>query len=423
MDKYTLRNLFKEDKYEDVIKYWNSEKLNEFSEWDFYYLIKSFYKIDQFEKCLEVYKKCHKKIENTKANKPINNCMGWAVYQAKVKNFDFDCGDVPNLLKLIRYVYQNCDDEKSPRWLLAEFLVKAVDDHKLILKNPNEILLEFLHQIDSDKLSREEKKYEEKLLASDFEKWCSEISKVYLNLKRYDKCIDICQKALDSKIKLHSNNDSWFRYRMAKCYLSQNDMENAQNYVREAQIRGCKHWCIKQILFEIAHKMNDEKALVYASECAMADRSHEMRVSFYEDFSKYLQEEKFEHESMLLRHLIILLREENKWKLKPEHSSWVITQEIKSLDKRETLEKLSEFWNKCSKVGKEYYRGTIKNILPQGNAGFIACEDSKDYHFKKNDCRGNWELKKGLKVRFTLEEGFDKKKGQKCMNAVDITLE
>ena len=38
MDKYTLRNLFKEDKYEDVIKYWNSEKLNEFSEWDFYYL-------------------------------------------------------------------------------------------------------------------------------------------------------------------------------------------------------------------------------------------------------------------------------------------------------------------------------------------------------------------------------------------------
>ena len=77
MDKYTLRNLFKEDKYEDVIKYWNSEKLNEFSEWDFYYLIKSFYKIDQFEKCLEVYKKCHQKIENTNVMKLINNCMVW----------------------------------------------------------------------------------------------------------------------------------------------------------------------------------------------------------------------------------------------------------------------------------------------------------------------------------------------------------
>jgi cold shock CspA family protein len=65
--------------------------------------------------------------------------------------------------------------------------------------------------------------------------------------------------------------------------------------------------------------------------------------------------------------------------------------------------------------------GTIKTILPNGKAGFISSTDGKDYYFRLMNYNGDKKnLKVGIKVKFNIQDSFDKVKKKQSKEAANV---
>lgn len=425
---YELKNLFEQGQYDQVIAYWeNPNELVQFSEWDFKVVMDSFYKLKRYPDCLEAYRKCYVKFPEFRM---LDDKMGWAIYQTMVKNFNFQQGDVSTLLKSIAYALEHSSNTQySARWYLVKFVAKAVKDGKLGGEQNLRLALQYLDCINPGILSTEEQRtIDEKgtmqRSASDQERWYSYKTKLLLRAQDYDACMACCDQALQAISCFHSNNDSWFRYYKAKCLRSLNRTEEAKAYVVEILQRGFSHWCLQRMMFEFeAEAGNDEKALAYAGACALSDPEHKMRVGFYEELANYLEHREEMEIPMLLRQLVLDLREENAWEEKNRHKEWIISEEIAAMDKQTILKRLVPVWREWRDKDKVFQTGTIDRLLAEGKSGFIVADDGNSYYFNARDLQGkNRTPQRGMKVKFTLIDKLDKSKGVVKKNAVEITM-
>ena len=203
-----------------------------------------------------------------------------------------------------------------------------------------------------------------------------------------------------------------------------NDPEGAITIVKDIQAHGLNHWCLFQMLYEIDVSAGEnENALMHAGMCALADPSHEMRVSFYADYADYLESKGYTEEAALHRHLVLLIRAEKEWTLREKHQSWVIPEEINNLNKQETLQKLKKFWTYWRDKNQVWLFGTVTKLLAEGKSGFITDEQGKSYYFNSRDFeRGRKHPEEGVKVRFSVIDKLDRSKGVVKPNAVNISI-
>lgn len=127
----------------------------------------------------------------------------------------------------------------------------------------------YCEKVNPDRLSREsiqveilkkglDKKSE---LASIYEEWHSQYSKSLLEVREYDKCIEICNNSIESISKLHYFNDIWFRRRRAQCWDRQEDVSKA---IKEYEyiLRQKDDWFILYELGELYGKIKQyQKAI------------------------------------------------------------------------------------------------------------------------------------------------------------------
>ena len=427
---YQLKNLFEQGQFEQVASFWaNPDEVAQFSQWDFKDCMNSLYKLKRYQDCLEVYRVCAKRFPDFHM---LDDKMGWSVYHTKVKNFDFQQGNAQTLLKQIDYVFEHSvDSQYSPRWVLAKFVADAVKNGKFGGERDYTLAVRYLDMVDPGTLSIEEQTMPEasgkvRRLASNRESWFSHKTGLLLKLHRYEACMACCDQAFEALrgVRFHSNNDSWFRYRKAKCLYALNRTDEAKAYVEQILKSGFTHWCLLQLMFEFeADAGNDAKARSYAGACSLSDPEHKMRVGFYEELADYLDRNGDTELPMILRKLVLLLRAENDWKEKNHHSEWHFSADIADMDKQAALNNLIPIWREWRDKDKVFLTGTIDRLLGEGKSGFIAADNGSSYYFNARDLHGkNRRPSVGMKVRFTLVDKLDKSKGIVKPNAVEITI-
>lgn len=422
---HDLRELYAEKQYGQVVTLWqNPDEVEQFTEWDFNYCMASFYKLGRYQDCLEVYRACHKKYPS--CNK-LDDKLGWSIYHEKVKGFNFLQGDAKALLRQIDYVFEHSSDTiYSPKWRLARFVVEAVKEGKF--NSDKRLALRYIEKVNPQALSAEEKTIEDKdgkkAVASDRESWYSIKSKLLLELKEYSECVACCNEALKSVMRFHSNNDGWFRYRKAKCLKELHATDEAKKCGEEVLSRGLRVGCVYQLMFELeVEKENKKRALAYAGKCSLIDSQHQMRVSFYEELANYLECNGESELSMMLRRLVLLLREEEGWPERSRHAEWHLSEEIAAMSKQMILTRLGPIWHEWCTKDKVFLTGTIDNLLAEGKSGFIISEDGKSYYFNARDLQDRKCIPEiGMRVQFTLVDKLDKSKGIVKKNAVEITV-
>lgn len=419
---YLLLNLYKDGKYDAIGKFWEATKsYDNFNEWDFLHCINALYKLKEYEKCLDVYKECHKIFpEYTE----LDNKMGWSLYHTKIKDFDFKRGDSTALLAQIDYALKHCDTEQySPRWMIISFIAKAFKEGKIGGEQKFSLMEKYLLQINPESLSKDENKTNDgKPNASNYEQWYSFMAKALLEQEKYDECIECCDKALTTIDKFHSNNDVWFNYRKAKSLRAIGREPEGTEIINKALSGRFSHWCLYEYLFDNAINADDVNAAnVYAAKCSVADRDHKMRVAFYQKYAEFLETQGNTREAMLLHQLVISIRQEEGWKEKSYFADWNISDEVKQMSQADILKELGSFWRKYADSDK--LEGHIKKILNEGVAGFVEDENGNTYYFSARDFKANKsKMVEGQKVKFNLIDGFDKKKNMKTKNAANITL-
>ncbi|MDR3292127.1 MAG: cold shock domain-containing protein [Methanobrevibacter sp.] len=130
-------------------------------------------------------------------------------------------------------------------------------------------------------------------------------------------------------------------------------------------------------------------------------------------------------ESKLHAELVYQIRKNNKWNIDEEEIERLKNLNIdteKTLRSNDLEKILRKFWEELKFKNKKLYSGTVVKILPNGKAGFIKEQiNNNSFYFRINSFKGNRNsLKEGLNVSFYLERGFDRKKNEKTLNAVNI---
>lgn len=424
-EQYSLMEQYKNGSYEEVISAWkNSSNGETFNEWDFLAVANSCKKTKQYEECISVYKAFHKKYPDSNM---MDNQLGWALYYTKIRDFDFDSGDIQGYCKQVDYIITHSTGGKfSPRWAVVKTFFKAAKEGKIKGEQNYALCERYLASVNPDDLSKDEQSFQGSdgrtyRIASDLETWYSDQSVALLRLKKYAECIECCDKALAEITRFHSNNDSWFRFRKAESLLALGRADEARSSVLEILNTGFTHWRILQCMFEFERDAgNTDKAMSYAGACAISDPTHEMRVAFYPEFADFLDANGRSEEAMLHRKLTELLREENGWPRKPEQEAWQYTPEIAGMDKPAVLNRLKPFWREMRDKDKVYLTGTVDRLLGEGASGFIAADDGGSYYFNAKDMRTHGGAEIGRRVRFILVDRLDKSKGVVKKNAVEI---
>lgn len=410
--------------FDGIISSWKegtNEEKEQLNEWDYLHYMDAFYKAKEYEICLEIYKEC---ISVYPYLDKLDNEMVWSLYRAKIKTFDFETGDISELLKLIDYALEHCNDSQPlPRWAVIDYITKAVRDGKVGEERDYSLVEKYLLQVNPEVLSKKENQmYSGRPLPSNYESWHSRMSKALLEQKKYAECMECCDKALASIEKFHSNNDVWFRYRKAVSLRGVDRESEGTAIINQALSGRFSHWCLFEYLYDNAVSANDtETAMIYAAKCALADSEHKMRVLFYQKYAEYLEKIGNSKISMLLRHLIIVIRQEEGWREKSYFADWNITDDVKQMSKEELLKELNSFWRSLAESDKT--NGRITSIISGGVAGFVEDKNGNSYYFNARDFKSNKsKMIIGEIVKFDLVDGFDKKKNIATKNAINITV-
>lgn len=423
---YQLKNLSAEGAYDKIIAiYQLPEERKIFTEWDWYYAMNAFYKTNQHEACLQLYKEFHSLFPSSDR---LDDKMCWSLYHAHLKGVTVNSDNAAEYRKRVDFILEHCGNSQySPKWFVTKLIIKAIKDGKYGTNIDYAAILSYLANIDPSTLSTAENPFEKDgktiQLPSDQESWYADKCTAELKTEQYNACIETTNEAINTIRSFHSNNDSWFPYKRAKAHMALGENEIALKEIQSILDRGFSHWCFYQILFEIQRDANHyEDALLNGCICALSDSSHAMRMSFYEEFASFLSMNGHERVASLHRRLVILLRIEKKYALKERHTIWQLPDDIASMNKQAVLHELSSFWHEIKDSSRDFLTGVIDRFLPSGQDGFIRAS-RQSYYFRMNDIRrGKKDAKVGCKVRFALEKRLDRKKNLVKPAAVDIEV-
>jgi hypothetical protein len=425
-EEFNLKALHKQQEYSHICELLDNNQISFDSEWDFVYSMNSLYKLKRYNDCLVMYRKCKKVYPESEM---LNDKMGWSVYYVYIKNFDFENGDKNKLIKQVNYVINNCKEgQYSPRKQVINTVIKAICDKKLKAVIDYELLNKYLDCLNPDNLSTIERRFEsdDKIIktASEMEEWYSKKTKALCQLELHEECIDFCNKGLEKIRSFHHDNDSWFKYRKACALYGLKRYDEAKTLMENVVNGKFIHWCLFELLFKISASLEDnDAALKYIASCALTDKSHEMRVTFYDEAAQYMLAKELVREAQLHHQLSVLIRIEKGWKIKNNEINWEITEDISTMPQKDIVKELKIFWKKYRDKDKIFYNGTVDKILDNTKAGFIKSDSGERYFFLMNDveCRRD-KIKLNTNVSFTLVERINRKKGTPEKHATVINL-
>ena len=373
---------------------------------------KKLYDSHKYEKSLELYEQLFK--TNPKEftrNELISYC--WAIYMVHVMNFkdedelfdatDFICDLIPQ------------GDLNYRNTCPYAFSVFRVLDY-LHDENQYYNMSYWFDKLNPKLLDLKRNKKNGRFERSRREKYYDYASKSHLECADWELCIDVSREAL-STLKVFTNyGDTWHRWRIAKSLRQLNQCEKALEYLEEIIVVK-NDWFIFREVAENYHALNDdENAIKYISEAILADGSINAKVNLFHLAYESLEDT---NQDMAYRHveLFYLIKRETNAQIPEEVKDLEIDED--SLDKKELIQEIRDFWLEAKYENQELHHGTITKFVNDRNFGFITDSNYESIFFHKNEFKGD-KIYVGEEVSFYTEKNFDKSKNKESIKAVCI---
>lgn len=349
----------------------------------------------------------------------------WALYQLYVKNPEDETDLFEAVDSITELLPQENHSQKDGVCAYTLSMMKLLD--YLYKQNDYENLLIWADRLNPEYLSTKTSRFttqdgREVTTASNKEKYYNWLSKSYQEVEEYDECLDISKKALDELTSFTNNADIWFKWRIARSLRELGEYDEAIEYLNYIY-KTKKDWYIQWEIAENYYFIGDnDKSLEYAISAALSRGDSDKKIKLYSLLEELLKDDEPE---LALKHsyLIYSIRLHNEWGIDDELEEKI---ESAGLDTENTeywkIEKeLKKFWKDLKFKTQQPNYGKIKRIMPHGKTGFIKRDDGEDFFFNGFEFKGDPnKYREGVKVSFYLEEGYDKKKDEVKMNAVNI---
>lgn len=420
--------LRKQEKYTEALQQYEilwTQSRSECTEWDGWGYAQCLRKTGRVKEALDV---CRAVYKIKPEFEYIRSLYGWCVYDLEIKKSEEEIkNDESRFFKAAKAII----DLTSPGQFSPNIrtVFKVVDYLQNSRQNyPAQQILEWLGKLSPEILSIEcgkeiDDKGKEIEYASDLEKWYSEKSRALLKLGRYEECIRTGEEALSTLQTYHTDNDLWFKYRIALAKVRLGKIEEALSDLIAISSRK-KDWFILMDIAEIYFgQSNLDLAMKYAAEAALAPGQKELgfRWKVYMLLGEIL---KIQNKHDLASDHVLLairVRQENEWGKIPHNLSLLIAElQVKVDDKRSSEQiqnHLMDFWKSIAFADRKQMTGKIKKFVGEGRSGFIQGDDGEDYYFKVKSFRQKpRDLETAIRVRFYVQPSTDGRRD----TAIDI---
>jgi len=409
---------------------WNNFK-EERNEWDAVYSLKSIRaakeKHEQWEKeVMEAYPESIK----------VKGLYKWILFDRFIKPFKSLKIDIAE--KGIRQIVETYEQQnfnvEEPSTFPCPYTIgvfKLLKAYKKPNFNTNKIGL-WISKLDPDKLSRQFQTMQvdgkTKELASDFEEYYAVLTKYLLEIKDYQKCIEICEKGLLEIDNFHYDNDIWFQRRKALSLLKQGKSEEAELLFEQLlEKKAGQKWFIEKELSEIyVEEKEFEKALLHAAKAAMMGQDIDKKAGLYYTLSRVFAWLKRTEEGKIHAELVLAVSKKFDLKLKPDYEKMFkyFNVEVDHPKNPRTLIRTCEkIWEKVVFADKEQYQGEIIKVHNNGKSGNIKRQDGQTFFFSMREITNHrrHEEIEGALVNFYLKPATDRD-GNPTSHGENITI-
>lgn len=349
----------------------------------------------------------------------------WALYQLYVKTPE-DETDLFEAVDLItQLVPQEDHSKKDGVCAYTMSMVKLLD--YLYKNNDYENIIIWAEKLNPDYLSQKTSSFttdegREVKIASNKEKYYNWLSKSYQEVEDYDECLIVSKKALEELTSFTNNGDVWFKWRIARSLRELGEYDEAIEYLKDVY-KTKKDWFVQwEIAENYFFKGEPDKSLEYAVSAALSRGDSDKKIKLYSLLEDLLEDDEPE---IALKHsyLIYSIRLHNEWNIDEELEEEILNAglDTENMEYWKIENELKGYWKDLKFKTQQPNYGKIKRIMPHGKSGFIKRDDGEDFFFNGFEFKGDPnKYREGIKVSFYLEEGYDKKKNEVKMNAVNI---
>ena len=349
----------------------------------------------------------------------------WALYQLYVKNPE-DETDLFEAVDLItELLSQENHSKKEGVCAYTLSMMKLLD--YLYKQNDYKNILVWADRLNPDFLSAKTSRFttqdgREVTTASNKEKYYNWLSKSYQEVEDFDECLTISKKALEELTTFTNNSDIWFKWRIARSLREIGEYDEAIDYLKDIY-KTKKDWFI---LWELAENYffnaDNEKSLEYAVSAALSRGDSDKKIKLYSLLEDLLEDE---YPEIALKHsyLIYSIRLHNEWGIDEDLEEKIAESglDMENTEYWKIEKELKGFWKDLKFKTQQPNYGVINRIFPHGKSGFIRRDDGDSFFFNSYEFKGDPnKYRENVKVSFYLEEGYDKKKDEVKMNAVNI---
>jgi len=288
---------------------------------------------------------------------------------------------------------------------------------------------DLLEALDSQKLSAVPKTFtkddgKEVEPSSDLEKYFSLKTKALIKLEKYLECKELAEQALQKLDKFHTDNDLWFKMRIALCEEGLGNHEASEQQLSDllSSRAGSNKWFLYRDLAEVCFEKEEySKAWKYAVDATFHGNEPGFMIKLYLLQAQILYRLLRAEEGRVLAELIAAILKEEGWREKQEYSKLfsfykIDTGAIRSL--QEVLKEANLFWAKERYGKQEKEMGEILQINRNGKSGLIKLPSGVRVDFHKKDLVKRFKSLEelvGAQVEFYKMAAFNGKPAAECI--------
>lgn len=244
--------------------------------------------------------------------------------------------------------------------------------------------------------------------ASDREQWYSKKTKALYSLGKFQKCIDMGEKAIKEIPVFHYRNDKWIKRLIALSLGELNKPEEGITWLDQIMDHKAEWFLYFDKAFLLNKIGNMHEALKFASFAALERKELGYKCNVFLLMGKILLNKG--ELDLAKKHLLLAakIRLENEWSIPDELKGLVDQTSInisESKPAKDLAKDLRYYWQSMRFADLDNAVGTINNIVKSGKSGFISGEDGKEYYFRIINFQGNPKLlNSGTRITFFIQK-------------------
>lgn len=349
----------------------------------------------------------------------VKSAQLWCYYDLYIKKFAFNNKtkkeEFDKFINNAEFVIKNCYQEEldkyynNPYGLTVVKVVKTLNQRSFC--NYKEII-KWILLLDVDKLPYND----EYSFTTSFGRECEsastrefyyyQITRAYEKIGEYEKCIDICNKALSEDMKFHYRNNLWIKARKlyCECQIAQDKRKAIMNYKRIVDKND--FWFMRHKLANVYFNNNMmEEALTY-SYLALDLRQEDSKLINVINDLIYIFEALSDYEKSKLCLIEYLkIRNNNGWDIpcdiEGKAKLYNIDLELKGKTNLKYIKHICSCKINHDIKKQDKFVGVVKSFTKNGFSGFIESSNKNNIFFNKVEAK-NIELKIGDVVEFEL---------------------